>query len=660
MVRRPAATRAVPGRPAARSRRRDDDGLSLVEVIVALFIVAVVMTTSALFFINGLKNSSLQVQRQTAVTLANQALEAVQAVKPSSLLKGRTANDVAALGTLPAGDLATGNVDTAVAPAAVAQDGPADDVVAANPAPTTVAGMQYQIKTFIDLCYVNTAADGKDTCTTAATPRSVFRATVNVAWTPKNVSCPGGCRYSASVLIDRQGDPQFNSNVSQPVIDAVSPDNALVSTTKTLTITGSGFVAGAVVAIEPGGGSMGPVTGNTGLQASAVWNVGNAAGSYLLSLTNPDGGRAFYALTVTPGLAITNISAAPVRALLTTNVTLTGTAFQPGATITMTGGTVTNAVFVSSTQITADVRPNGTQQSPATVTLTNPNGGGSTTAPLTLLPSQPTISTVAQSSTAAVNSPITITLTGTNFVPGAGVTSSSGTVSNPVTVTGSTAVSFTFTPNAANTSTTFTLTNPDGGQAAKAQIVNTSVAVPAPTLTAVSQGTPAPVGRATTVTLTGTNLAGASVSPSTGAVSGVTTTATTVQFTFTPSQANAATRFTVTNAGGSAFRDLTVQTTAAFAVTDYSATRPNNGNSNRLNITLAGTGFVSGGNIVAAWPGGSGGSAGSATAYNVVTPNSTSMSFTLDFPNGSFNKVVNFTITNGDGQQFVAQQQVVF
>lgn len=652
MVRRPEAAVSSPSSALNDRLPSGEDGMSLVEVIVALVILAVIMTSSALFFINGLKNSSLQSQRQTAVTLANQALEAVQAVKPENLLKGRTVNDVNGLGTKPAGDLAGGNIDLA----STAVDGWADDVVKANPDPVNVAGMAYTIKTFIDLCYLNSDGTGKQSCTTTVSPKTIYRATVAVMWTPRTVSCPGGCRYAASVLIDKQLDPQFNSNVSQPLIDSVTPSSALAGSTQTLTINGSAFVAGATVAIGAGGGTMGVVTGNTGLQLTVVWNVGTVAGSYDLSVTNPDGGRAFYSVTVVPRPVITGIAPNPIRNLASTSVTLTGTGFQSGAVITMTNGTAVAATYVSATSILVTLRPDGTQPGPATVTVTNPDtGAGSYSLPL--LPSQPTISSGTQGTVAAVGSPTTMILTGTDFVVGASVTASNATVSS-VVVNSSTSATVTFTPNAANPSTTFTLTNGDGGSVARTLPVATSVpVVPAPTLSGAMQGTTAPVGQPTTVTLTGSNLTGATVSASTGTVTGVTaSSATSITVTFVPSLANTATTFTVATTGGTASRSLTVQTTAtaAFTITDYSATRPNNGNNNRLSITLRGTGFLAGGNVRGTWAG------GSTTATNLIVQNSTLMTFDMDFPNGNFNKTVTFTVTNGNGATLTAQQQVVF
>ena len=73
-----------------RVRQSGDSGVSLAEVLVALFVISIVMTGAAAFFIQSLKVSGTQQQRQNSVVVANQAIEAVRAVKADRLLMGRS------------------------------------------------------------------------------------------------------------------------------------------------------------------------------------------------------------------------------------------------------------------------------------------------------------------------------------------------------------------------------------------------------------------------------------------------------------------------------------------------------------------------------------------------------------------------------------------
>lgn len=485
------------GRPPAGG----DDGISLIEVIVALFVIGVVMTSSAVFFVNGLRTNGLQTERQTAVTLADQALEAVQAVQPGKLLVGRTqaaVNSLIATDTnraLTAQDVvSSGNYDTsAVVPS---------PAVLPTQQTQTVKGVAYLVRTFIDTCWLTNAAQQSCTPTQAAGSTLTFRVTVSITWTPGNAKCPGACDYAASTLIDKQGNPKFNTNISQPVITSVSPGSAVAGATRTLAISGSGFVAGATVGIANGGGSLAFPTANTGTQITVVWTAGSTAGSYSLNVTNPDGGQATYTMTVLPPPAITSISPNPIRTNASTTVTLTGSGFQSGATVAMTGGTAGTATYNSATSITVTLSANAAPSGSATVTVSNPDGSAASAA-VNLQSSAPAITNVSQKSVGFVGQPISVQLDGSSFMSGATVTASVGTVGS-VVVNSSTSVTVTYTPPGTSQSPTFTLTNPDGGSAGRAATVTARVAL---TITAI---TPTTINGGTRVTfsMTGTGFVG--------------------------------------------------------------------------------------------------------------------------------------------------------
>ena len=473
-------------------------GTSVIEVIVALFVVALVMTGAGTFFFNSLKNSGLQSQRSTAVALTNQALEKVQAVKPDQLLIGRSQDVVRALQNPLVADadvqaVTTQDVVTSTIPETLNYQPP--PVAAAEVVKTdrlqTVDGTSYRLRIFVNVCYQAGTIGTTCTRTSSAGSSPIFRATVLTTWTPAGgVTCPGGCRFSASQLVDFQGDPKFNLNISLPTITGVTPGAVAANQTRALTVTGTNFVAGATVIIQGGGGSFGSVVTNTGTSITVPWTAGSTPGSYTLSVVNPDGGRADYTVTVTPNPTITSLMPSSIQnGAGNTGVIIAGTGFQAGVVVSMTGGSGAGS-YINGSAISASFAADGSIIGPAAVTVTNPDGG-SATATLTILASTPTITGGMQTGAVTyAGQPTQVTLTGTGFMTGATVTvpAGSGTV-NSTTFTGATTATISFTPTV-NGQVTFTLTNPDGGSASRPVSVSTLAPRPLPTLSTISPARP--------------------------------------------------------------------------------------------------------------------------------------------------------------------------
>jgi len=140
-----------------------------------------------------------------------------------------------------------------------------------------------------------------------------------------------------------------------------------------------------------------------------------------------------------------------------TVVTLTGTNFCAGATITVNGVTATNVTVVNSTTITFTTPPGA--QGAATITVTCPNGTGTGT--FTYFPpgSGPTITGVNPPAGPTTGGTV-VTLTGTNFCPGAVVTVN-GVAATNVSQGGTTTITFT-TPAGTAGVATITVTCPAG------------------------------------------------------------------------------------------------------------------------------------------------------------------------------------------------------
>ena len=210
--------------------------------------------------------------------------------------------------------------------------------------------------------------------------------------------------------------------VPAPTITSVSPTSGPTAGGTTITVTGTGFVSGATVRV--GGVSATGVTFLSATQVRAVTPAGTA-GARAVQVTNPDGQAASlatgftYTAPVTPTLTAIAPTSGPTGG--GTAVTLTGTNFAAGATVTIGGAAATSVVVSSSTRITA-VTPAGaagardvrvTLSGGQSATLT---GGFTYTAAVT-----PTLTSIAPVSGPAAGG-TAVTLTGTNFAAGATVT----------------------------------------------------------------------------------------------------------------------------------------------------------------------------------------------------------------------------------------------
>jgi 6-phosphogluconolactonase (cycloisomerase 2 family) len=248
---------------------------------------------------------------------------------------------------------------------------------------------------------------------------------------------------------------------------SVSP---VTTTTYTLTATGpSGTVSAvATVTVNPQPPHIGAFTANptsillgnssplswSGITNATTCAIDNAVGSVSCAdgTTNVSpGASTTYTLTATgPGGSVTATASVTVNVVVptltavtpnsgvqgtTASVTLTGTDFVVGGTtvsVSGTGVSVNNVSVSSSTSLTADfVIAGGATLGAHNVTVTTASGtSGAQT--FTINPPPPTLATVNPNQ-GAQGGTRTVTLTGTNFVPGATSVSVSGsnvTVSN--------------------------------------------------------------------------------------------------------------------------------------------------------------------------------------------------------------------------------------
>jgi prepilin-type N-terminal cleavage/methylation domain-containing protein len=81
--------------PTERVRTSGESGYTLLEVLVSIAVIGIVMTSVAPFLVRSLALADQQRGKQVAIQVANDALERVRALDPSSLAGGRSKDAVA-------------------------------------------------------------------------------------------------------------------------------------------------------------------------------------------------------------------------------------------------------------------------------------------------------------------------------------------------------------------------------------------------------------------------------------------------------------------------------------------------------------------------------------------------------------------------------------
>jgi hypothetical protein len=441
------------------------------------------------------------------------------------------------------------------------------------------------------------AADGSTTTVTSSAPGLTFTnvaepaggASVTGSFSSTSATVPGN--YTLTVT-DDTGPSTSTTTATGVVVDAnstvttvapatpVTQANGNVNTLTVVTITGSGFVTGAKVTFQnstdgtslasaavagdftagvANAGDQGTATFVSATSLTAVVSPTNsitgateAAGTYNVTVVNPDGGTTVdaAALTVIPyGVtSVTPSALVPTTTSTNTAVTIAGAGFEPGASVSLTGCSEADAVspvaissVTSATSITATIPEIGTALQLCGLTVQNPtiaNGGNNA---LFSLPGAlgigeastvaPTI-TATNATTALVPAAAatTVTFTGTGFSQysgadayvGTGTTAGGVTLNNP---SGNTGTAVTFNVSAASGATA----GPYNVVVYNTSLVDASsnafpaaVSVAGPVITSQTPtglAVGSPIG--TTVTLTGTGFTNTTTGTITDGTGGV-------------------------------------------------------------------------------------------------------------------------------------------
>ena len=206
-----------------RSGKLREDGLSLVEVIVAIAIISIIALSSASLTINGVALASSTERQQVAVTIANGAMETASAQSVATIYSGRktgrchrppsprTPRSPSWPGSAP--PIRSGIRATPIPPA---------EALPITPPTITQSGTTYATTVLVGSCYQPRA--GGDCARLPANPTTppatapagympLIRVIVVVRWTATKSCAPGGCYYSATTLIDPSSDLEWVTHV---------------------------------------------------------------------------------------------------------------------------------------------------------------------------------------------------------------------------------------------------------------------------------------------------------------------------------------------------------------------------------------------------------------------------------------------------------------
>lgn len=275
--------------PADVSGVRPDAGFTLVEVIVALTLLALLSSAALYFFVNGTRSLTHQQRSHGAVSAANDAMEQVFSFVPqmtgstaatssTALVTGRLDTDVTAAFSSAAGLPGVSDTypawDRSTSPAPAA--GVGDDRLKLVRVVRT-SGVDYTITTLIGYCY-RVATNPAGACTkvggdSVGTPSAGYvrmvRSIVVVRWPGTSAACSSGiCSYQIQSLIDPNDDLKWNNTTRlQAFDDAVSVnagetvtidvlDNDSVMELSSNPVSLTSFPAVGSATVDPGSGKV--------------------------------------------------------------------------------------------------------------------------------------------------------------------------------------------------------------------------------------------------------------------------------------------------------------------------------------------------------------------------------------------------------------------
>ena len=332
-----------------------------------------------------------------------------------------------------------------------------------------------------------------------------------------------------------------------PTITSFTPVSGLVGTK--VTITGTNLTGATLVTFN--GVAATTVTLTSATSISAAVPTGATSGSIRVTTAAGTGTSATSYTVTLPVPTVTVL--APTSGIAGATVTLTGTNLTGATAVAFNGIPAASFAVVSATQMTAVV-PAGAAT--GKVTVTTPGGTATSSGSFTVTP-PPTISSFTPVS-GLVGTKVTIT--GTNLT-GATLVTFNGVAATTVTLTSATSISATV-PTGATSGSIRVTTAAGTGTSATAY----TVTLPVPTVTAL---TPTSGIAGATVTLTGTNLTGATAVAFNGIPAPSFTVVSATQMTAVVPVGATTGKVTVTTPGGTATSSGSFTVTPPPAITGF-------------------------------------------------------------------------------------------
>jgi outer membrane protein assembly factor BamB len=317
-----------------------------------------------------------------------------------------------------------------------------------------------------------------------------------------NATVINGVTYQGSVqsLNPATGNPVWQTGLPGEVIGSPTED-------------GAGIVAAQVFRSSTGNlgvyllsAATGAILDYISTSPSPVFSQPVFAGNDLLVAGNNIIGLTAYEIT-TPGPPITAVTPNAIGQGSSVTVTLTGSGFSGTPSVFVSGTLVTasSVVVNSSTSLQVNLKVAGTATvGPRDITVIEPGPVADTCSGCLTIDTPPTLSSVSPN-TVPLGESANITVTGTNFQPGATLNHLNGLTFSGTTFVSSTQLTSTVkvSPSATTGIHKLRVTNPDG-VVSRACSCMTVTSDPAPTFSSVSPGS---VGQqsTSTLTLTGTD-----------------------------------------------------------------------------------------------------------------------------------------------------------
>lgn len=321
-----------------------------------------------------------------------------------------------------------------------------------------------------------------------------------------NAAPGGGTSASAS----------FTVTNPSPMLASVAPAGAVAGCgALALTVTGGGFVVGSSVLLD-GSALATTFLSATLLAATVPVTATAAAGAHTVAVTTPSPGggtSAAVAWTVgNPAPVVTSVSPGILTVGSTAqSLTLTGSGFLAASQVTANGASLATSAQTA-TQLVATV-PASLLGSTGTlwVTVTNatPGGGASAASSVSVVNPAPGIAALSPASTTAGGGAVTVTLSGSGFVPGSQGQFDGSNVTTSFTSASLLDVSIPAAATGVGATHTLAVKNatPGGGTSAAATF---TVDNPVPTIAAISPASVGTNGAPFTLTIAGTNFNAAS------------------------------------------------------------------------------------------------------------------------------------------------------